>query len=91
MEGGFRRVVVVTHRGLIAFLVRGRRFGMGEGRGYRFLGEEDDDGEDAGKGEEERRFGVNVDTGMGQDFGPTVLVDVEGESLEGRETRVPIH
>jgi hypothetical protein len=41
---------------------------MGEGRGYRFL----DEGEDG----KEMRFGVNVDTGERQDFGPTVLVEV---------------
>lgn len=67
-------VLVISHRGFIAFLVGGERFGVCEVRGYRFGGEGEGEGEKEGKGE--GRIGVHVDTGEEYDFGPTVLVPV---------------
>lgn len=63
-----QNIAVITHRGLIAFLVKGERFAVCETRSYRFGTDEEAEAE---------RMGVNVDTGMVHDFGPTVLVEVE--------------
>ena len=67
----YENIFVITHRGFKAFLVKGKRFGLAETRRYRFATEEEVDGG-------EMRWGVNEDTLLEQDFGPTVLV------LEGR-------
>jgi broad specificity phosphatase PhoE len=93
LSAEYKNIVVVTHRGFIAFLVKGERLKVCEGRGYGFWTEggdgdgEDEDGDGDGDGEEDGergRFGVNVDTGMRQDFGPTVLVEVDGREMRHR-------
>ncbi|KAK3374158.1 histidine phosphatase superfamily [Lasiosphaeria ovina] len=67
-SGLYENIVLVTHRGFVAFLVPGARFGLCESRRYRFATESE---------AERERFGVNVDSGEAQDFGPTVLVPCE--------------
>ncbi|KAF5538961.1 phosphoglycerate mutase [Fusarium mexicanum] len=63
----YKNIVLITHRGFIAFLVKGDRYDVCETRSYRF-GTDEETEEDA------LRFGVNVDTKAQQDFGPTLLV-----------------
>jgi broad specificity phosphatase PhoE len=65
-------IAVITHRGIKAFLVKGKRFGLAETRCYRFATEEEAQ-------EEKIRRGVNTDTLEEQDFGPTVLILEEGQ------------
>ena len=60
-------IVLITHRGFIAFLVKGDRYDVCETRSYRFGTDEETEADSL-------RFGVNVDTQAQQDFGPTVLV-----------------
>ncbi|KAK0727793.1 histidine phosphatase superfamily [Lasiosphaeria miniovina] len=67
-SGLYENIVLVTHRGFVAFLVPGARFGLCESRRYRFATESE---------AERERFGVNVDSDEAQDFGPTVLVPCE--------------
>ncbi|KAM0424455.1 hypothetical protein ACHAPT_010379 [Fusarium lateritium] len=82
-SGNYKNIFLITHRGLIAFLVQGERFsvcGMSpsssqefltnravllESRSYRIASGEEVD---------EKRHGVNIDTGLDQDFGPTLLL-----------------
>ena len=66
----YNEIAVITHRGFIAFLVQGARFGVCESRLYRFA--TDDDGTDGVE-----RIGANIDTGKRQDFGPTLLLPCE--------------
>ncbi|KAI1055886.1 hypothetical protein LB506_009169 [Fusarium annulatum] len=66
--GGYKNIMLVTHRGIAAFLVQGDRFSVCEHRSYRFATSEEVDN---------ARHGVNVDTGLEQDFGPTVLIPAE--------------
>jgi broad specificity phosphatase PhoE len=63
----YKNIAVVTHRGFIAFLAKGRRFDVCERRSFRFATEKEaqDDGV---------RRGTNCDTLEDQDFGPTVLI-----------------
>ena len=63
----YSNIVLITHRGFIAFLVKGDRYDVCETRSYRF-------GTDEEREADSLRFGVNVDTKAQQDFGPTVLV-----------------
>ncbi|KAF2134341.1 phosphoglycerate mutase-like protein [Dothidotthia symphoricarpi CBS 119687] len=63
----YHSIAVVTHRGFKEYLVKGRRFGLGEVRSYRFATLEE------GR-EEGVRWGVDGETGAVRDFGPTVLV-----------------
>nr|CEG04584.1 unnamed protein product [Fusarium clavum] len=70
-EGRYKDVVLVTHRGFAAFMVQGERFSVCEYRSYRFA-----DGEEA----EKNRHGINVDSGLKQDFGPTLLMPLAEES-----------
>ncbi|KAF5612091.1 phosphoglycerate mutase [Fusarium subglutinans] len=63
----YKNIVLITHRGFIAFLVKGDRYDVCETRSYRF-GTDEETEQDA------LRFGVNVDTKAQQDFGPTLLV-----------------
>jgi broad specificity phosphatase PhoE len=63
----YENIFVITHRGFKAFLVKGKRFGLAETRCYRFATEEE-------ARDEKVRWGVNSDTLLEQDFGPTVLV-----------------
>lgn len=63
----FKNIVVISHRGLIAYLVKGRRFSPAEQRSYRFA--------TGLEGRDEReRWGLHCETLEEQDFGPTVLV-----------------
>ena len=68
----YSNIVVVTHRGIKAFLVKGKRFGLAETRCYRFATEEETQ-------DDKIRRGVNTDTGEEQDFGPTVLILEESQ------------
>lgn len=63
----YKNIALITHRGFIAFLVKGDRYDVCETRSYRFGTEEEAEADSL-------RFGVNVDTKVQQDFGPTVLV-----------------
>jgi len=63
----YRNIVVVTHRGFAAYLVKGVRFGLCEWRSYRFAMQ--DEAEDEGC-----RMGIHCETQEKLDFGPTVLV-----------------
>lgn len=76
LSGKYRNIVVVTHRGFIAFFVKGERFETCERRTYRFVGGE-------GKAEsDEVRFGVDIGTMLRQDYGPTVIVQGFEDSQE---------
>lgn len=66
----YANIALITHRGFIAFLVKGDRFDVCETRSYRF-------GTDREAEMESLRAGVNIDTNELQDFGPTVLVPFE--------------
>ncbi|KAM0553132.1 hypothetical protein ACHAPJ_007682 [Fusarium lateritium] len=70
MFGSYQDVLLVTHRGFAAFLAQGERFKVCEHRSYRFA----DDNE-----VEKERYGINIDTGLKQDFGPTLLT-LQGEA-----------
>lgn len=63
----YNNIVLITHRGFIAFLVKGDRYDVCETRSYRF-------GTDEETETDSLRFGVNVDTKAQQDFGPTIFV-----------------
>lgn len=67
LSAKYKNIVLVTHRGFIAFLVKGRRFNMCEIRSYRFATDEEMKNPKAG-------LGLNCDTLQEQDFGPTMLV-----------------
>jgi broad specificity phosphatase PhoE len=67
LSGTYSNIVIVTHRGLISFLAKGRRFDVCEVRSFRWAtGEELED--------ETVKKGVNCDTLLEQEFGPTVMV-----------------
>ncbi|KAL9123504.1 MAG: hypothetical protein Q9217_007064 [Psora testacea] len=63
-------IVLITHRGFIAFLIKGDRFDVCETRSYQFGTENEADKESV-------RMGINIDTKEPQDFGPTALVPYE--------------
>ncbi|KAK6525859.1 hypothetical protein TWF281_010903 [Arthrobotrys megalospora] len=65
-------IAVVTHRGFIAFLVKGDRFDVCEMRSYRFATDDE-----VNATLNLARVGVNIDTREMHDFGPTVLIPVE--------------
>ncbi|KAF2645736.1 phosphoglycerate mutase-like protein [Massarina eburnea CBS 473.64] len=65
--GRYANIVIVTHRGFIAFLAKGRRFDVCERRTFRFATEKEVQQQGV-------RRGVNCDTLEEQDFGPSVLV-----------------
>ncbi|KAF2255285.1 phosphoglycerate mutase-like protein [Trematosphaeria pertusa] len=67
LSGSYKDIIIVTHRGLIAYLVKGRRFNLCESRSYRFASAEE-------LQVPKVRMGLNCDTLLEQDFGPTVLV-----------------
>ncbi|EUC46959.1 hypothetical protein COCMIDRAFT_35401 [Bipolaris oryzae ATCC 44560] len=67
-EGGYENVVLVTHSGFKGYLVKGRRFGLAEVRTYRVASQE------AEEEEEGVRWGVDFETGVERDYGPTVWV-----------------
>ncbi|KAH7079553.1 histidine phosphatase superfamily [Paraphoma chrysanthemicola] len=66
----FKVITVISHRGFIAYLVKGRRFNPAEFRLYRF-------GTDAEAKDENVRRGVHCDSLEHQDFGPTLLVTLD--------------
>ena len=68
----YNNIAVITHRGIKAFLVKGKRFGLAEMRAYRFATEEESQ-------DDSIRRGVNTDTLEEQDFGPTVLILEESQ------------
>ncbi|KAH8641775.1 hypothetical protein IG631_04716 [Alternaria alternata] len=72
LSATYSNIVVITHRGIKAFLVKGKRFGLAETRCYRFATEEETQ-------DDKIRRGVNTDTGEEQDFGPTVLILEESQ------------
>ncbi|KAF2475045.1 phosphoglycerate mutase-like protein [Lindgomyces ingoldianus] len=67
LSATYKNIVVITHRGFVAFLVQGDRLEVCETRSYRFA-----------TGDEvldmDLRMGVHCETKEPQDFGPTVLV-----------------
>lgn len=67
LSATYSNIVVITHRGFIAYLAKGRRFNTCETRCYRFSTDEETQNPAI-------RKGVNCDTLLEQDFGPTVLV-----------------
>ncbi|GAB1318263.1 Phosphoglycerate mutase [Madurella fahalii] len=69
LSTSYGNIYLVTHRGFIAFLVQGEKFDVCEHHQYRFAAEDE-----VGGG----RYGVNRDTGLMQDFGPTLLLPTEG-------------
>jgi broad specificity phosphatase PhoE len=69
----YRNIALITHRGFIAFFVKGRRFNLCEARSYRFATQEEAQ-------HDQVRKGLNCDTLEEQDFGPTVLVFVESHA-----------
>jgi broad specificity phosphatase PhoE len=70
----YDNIAVITHRGIKAFLVKGKRFGLAETRSYRFATDEE-------AGKKSFRHGLNSDTLEEQDFGPTVLM-LDGSQQE---------
>lgn len=68
----YKNIALITHRGFIAFLVKGDRYNVCETRSYRFSTDEEAEADSL-------RFGVNVDTKAQQDFGPTVLVPLTSQ------------
>jgi broad specificity phosphatase PhoE len=76
----YPNIAVITHRGLIAFLVKGPRFNVCEVRQYRAATKEE-------ANDAKVRRGLNCDTLEEQDYGPTVLVPVENHSGMGVDTR----
>ena len=67
LSARYSNIVVVTHRGFIGFLAKGRRFTTSEIRTYRFATYEEIQNPTI-------RHGINCATLLAQDFGPTVLV-----------------
>lgn len=70
LSSRYKNIAVITHRGFIAFLVKGRRFNVCEVRSYRFATKEEAE-------DDKVRRGLNCDTLEEQDFGPTPLVFLE--------------
>ncbi|EHK19767.1 uncharacterized protein TRIVIDRAFT_68229 [Trichoderma virens Gv29-8] len=67
LSRSYKNIFLVTHRGFIAFLVKGERFDVCESRSYRFAAENEVN---------EQRYGINNDTGEEQDFGPNLLLPI---------------
>ena len=67
LSATYSNIGIITHRGFIAYLVKGRRFNTCETRTYRFATEEEIH-------DPAIRRGINCDTLSDQDFGPTVLI-----------------
>jgi broad specificity phosphatase PhoE len=63
----YKNIVLFTHRGFIAFLVKGRRFEVCDVRSFRFASEEEEQDDNI-------RLGLHCERLDEQDFGPTVLV-----------------
>jgi broad specificity phosphatase PhoE len=67
LSATFKNIALVSHRGLIAFLVQGQRFNPAEVRSYRFA-------TDSEAQDEKVRLAVHCDLLQEHDFGPTVLL-----------------
>ncbi|TVY16363.1 putative phosphatase [Lachnellula arida] len=65
LSNSYKNILLITHRGFIAYLVEGSRYDLCESRSYKFATED----EIATK-----RYGIHIDTGLEQDFGPTLLL-----------------
>ncbi|CAG9986484.1 unnamed protein product [Clonostachys byssicola] len=65
LSASYENIFLVTHRGLIAFLVEGPRFDVCECRSYRFASADE---------VENQRYGTHEHTGDKLDFGPSLLV-----------------
>ncbi|TVY55752.1 putative phosphatase SPAC5H10.03 [Lachnellula cervina] len=65
LSNSYKNILLVTHRGFIAYLVKGPRYDLCESRSYKFASKD----EIATK-----RYGIHIDTGLEQDFGPTLLL-----------------
>jgi broad specificity phosphatase PhoE len=63
----FKNIIVITHRGIIAYLVQGQRFNPAEVRSYRFA-------TDAEAQDKTLRRGLHCDLLDEYDFGPTILL-----------------
>ncbi|KAN0104915.1 phosphoglycerate mutase-like protein [Hyaloscypha variabilis] len=74
-----KHIVLITHRGFVAFLVQGPRFQTCEieTQDFRFASDEEN---------EEGRSAVNIDTLERQDFGPNLLLQLENEKCGSQET-----
>ncbi|KAJ3515700.1 hypothetical protein NM208_g14933 [Fusarium decemcellulare] len=77
LSQSYKNIVLITHRGFIAFLVKGDRFNVCECRSYRFAAEEE---------VEVERHGINCDTGDKQDFGPSLLLPLSHYPTTERAT-----
>jgi broad specificity phosphatase PhoE len=67
LSATFKNIALISHRGLIAFLVQGQRFNPAEVRSYRFA-------TDSEAQDEKVRLGTHCDLLQEHDFGPTVLL-----------------
>ncbi|KAH6899657.1 histidine phosphatase superfamily [Thelonectria olida] len=67
LSASYKNIFLVTHRAFAAFLVQGERFDVCECRSYRFASREEAD---------KARDGINIDRGIKQDFGPSVLLPI---------------
>lgn len=67
LSGVYDNIVVITHRGFISFLAKGRRFNVCEARSFRWATSQE-------REDEQIRRGLNCDTLLEQDFGPTVMI-----------------
>ncbi|KAL7904229.1 phosphoglycerate mutase-like protein [Trichoderma velutinum] len=67
LSRSYKNIFLLTHRGFIAFLVKGERFNVCECRSYRLAAEDEVN---------DQRHGVNCDTGKKQDFGPSLLLPI---------------
>lgn len=68
MTEQYTQTAIVTHQGFAAFMVQGPVFGNCEWRRYRFV--------DDNAALDLKRVGRNIDSGLEQGFGPTLLVEV---------------
>ncbi|KAH7148318.1 histidine phosphatase superfamily [Dactylonectria macrodidyma] len=73
LSNSYKNIILITHRGFVAFLVQGDRFDVCECRSYRFAAEMEVD---------DTRHGVNCDTGAQQDFGPSLLLPASPSHAE---------
>lgn len=67
LSNNYKNIALITHRGFISFLVKGRRFDVCERRTYRFATEKETQDKSV-------RYGKHCETLKEQDFGPMVLV-----------------
>ncbi|TVY29259.1 putative phosphatase, partial [Lachnellula hyalina] len=65
LSKSYKNILIITHRGFTAYLVEGSRYDFCESRSYKFATEDDILSE---------RYGIHIDTGLEQDFGPALLL-----------------